>query len=977
MAGARIPVHGVAVPVSLRGVRLALGWVATALQRAWLTRHALLLLAALAWVSAVCANSDVQYRIDRYSRAEGLAGDSINQIVPLSDGHILVTSFYDPPTLFDGHRFTTLADPGVEAPGRPMSVAFEYAPGVLVLGGAGVRSIRTGPLHGAGRSVELPTPADTVRAFARHGDLLLVGTNAGLHVLVDLTTENAHWRGPAALPGREISAITVSRDGRLLVGTDAGLYVGLIDDLRLVPHEQAHDVYIWTVVEAADGTIHVATRGRGLLSLVGQSIEVLDTRSGFAHDVVRQMQLDGEGGLWVATAGAGLVHLHSDGGRSVLDTSDGLPGDTLYSVVVDEEGSIWTAGPGVGLVRVRATAFQRWGRAEGLLTAFTWTLHEDRERGWLYAGGNSGITRRRGADTQVLGPPGSGSAAVVRALHATRSQLWVGTDAGLYSWVEGAGFEVAEALAQARVTIVEPLADGRLLVAGNGVWLYDGREARSQPLPISGPVMVLAVAEDEAHGLWIATADHGLWLRTAESQDRQLVGSEVGSIRGLLRLRGQLVLAARGLHVLDIQSRQLRPLAAFNEAHPTQVHALIADDHGGLWAPTNIGLFRFELPAFEAFVAANGPEPLPNAYELSDGLSSTEFNGGSQGSALQTTDGMLWLASTNGAIGIRPGRVQRPRIAARAVVLGLSADGDVMTLPDSPRLRLPAGIRQVLIDYTALPASAGGEAQFRYRLLPGFESLVPAAAERRATFTGLRPGAYRFEVEAIRPGAQAIPTLASIEFEIAPAWHQQALTWVLVTLVSLALLLGVPAFHIHGLRIQRRQLLEQVREKTAVLEQLAATDSLTGLPNRRSFRDGFERMQAPFGLLIIDIDHFKRYNDSAGHQAGDEALISVAKVLRMSASGQDLVARLGGEEFALLCPGSVAEALQRRAELLRAQLAQAAIAHPDSPLGPCLTVSIGGASAQAHEALAVLYQRADQALYTAKREGRDRVVIDL
>ena len=170
-----------------------------------------------------------------------------------------------------------------------------------------------------------------------------------------------------------------------------------------------------------------------------------------------------------------------------------------------------------------------------------------------------------------------------------------------------------------------------------------------------------------------------------------------------------------------------------------------------------------------------------------------------------------------------------------------------------------------------------------------------------------------------------------------------------------------------------------------LLRQLADRDSLTGLHNRRSFhrqldtlwRQG-QREAQPLAMLLGDIDHFKRYNDCYGHQAGDETLQRVAWLFEEAARRPlDMAVRLGGEEFALLLYGSTADDARQRAEELRARLEQLAIEHAGSPAG-LVTLSLGGVSLMSGDPLRSMdefYVLADQALYRAKAAGRNRVVM--
>jgi len=165
---------------------------------------------------------------------------------------------------------------------------------------------------------------------------------------------------------------------------------------------------------------------------------------------------------------------------------------------------------------------------------------------------------------------------------------------------------------------------------------------------------------------------------------------------------------------------------------------------------------------------------------------------------------------------------------------------------------------------------------------------------------------------------------------------------------------------------------------------LSRTDALTGLANRRAFDLGLAeevsratRHGVPLALLLVDIDHFKRYNDHYGHPAGDECLRRVAAALHeCAARPADLVARLGGEEFALLLPHQSSEGALALAERCVQAVDAAAIAHGSSPVAPFVTVSVGVAQLRsgASQDPAALLAAADAALYQAKQRGRHRAI---
>jgi diguanylate cyclase (GGDEF)-like protein len=177
---------------------------------------------------------------------------------------------------------------------------------------------------------------------------------------------------------------------------------------------------------------------------------------------------------------------------------------------------------------------------------------------------------------------------------------------------------------------------------------------------------------------------------------------------------------------------------------------------------------------------------------------------------------------------------------------------------------------------------------------------------------------------------------------------------------------------------------EALERANAELTRLSWTDALTGAHNRRGFDEHLAsehrralRHGTPLALLLVDVDHFKRFNDRHGHPAGDAALQRIAAVLLAQARRPgERVARYGGEEFALVLPHCSAEGASIVAQRCLDAVAQAAVAHDDSPLGRVVTVSIGAASVRAGDTPADLIARADAELYRAKQGGRARACVE-
>ncbi len=199
--------------------------------------------------------------------------------------------------------------------------------------------------------------------------------------------------------------------------------------------------------------------------------------------------------------------------------------------------------------------------------------------------------------------------------------------------------------------------------------------------------------------------------------------------------------------------------------------------------------------------------------------------------------------------------------------------------------------------------------------------------------------------------------------------------------VLLALVIGMILRRARIVQGQVELRTEELNQTNIALSRLVRNDALTGIANRRHFEEAFEaewgrglRHGHSLGLLLLDVDYFKRYNDHYGHPRGDACLIEVARALEGCVRRPgDLVARIGGEEFALLLP--VTREVHGIAQLCRQRVEVLQIPHADSPIGPGVTISIGGGviTPAGHKTPRDFRAEVDHALYAAKKGGRNTV----
>jgi diguanylate cyclase (GGDEF)-like protein len=894
--------------------------------------------------------------------------------------------------------------PDAGLPDTRVSSLLEDAHGTLWVGTLGEGLYRAD----GGRFVAVAAeavPGRRVRSLAEDGDgALWVATEAGL---VRLDAGGATVFGTEdGIAGADLFDLLVDRQGRLWVGAETGLGRRRADgdwDLLTTADGLSSD-RVRALAEDAEGNLWIGTEDGGLNRLAGGAFTVLNAARGLPVDSVQEVLADEEGNLWIGTSGGGLVRLQ-DGRFATFGVDEGVAAPVVRSIAETADGALWIGGG--GLSRFSGGETRTWTTAQGLTSDIVTSLVED-QGSTLWVGTFGGgllrwdVARWQDGPVEVVRAGAGLPSDNVNALLAARDgALWVGTDnAGLvrlagsvsatdhrtdgathFTTTDGLPGDSIQALYESRDgTLWVGTSEGLARLAGDpGDYTVEAwTTADGLPAP-----SLLAFHEAADGALWIGTAGDGL-VRFASGRFEQLT------------------------------VRQGLP----NDA----ILALLDDGAGGLWGSTNRGIFRTTLVELEAALA--GRRLVPQVFGIADGMRSEEGYGGTQPSALRDRRGRLWFATVRGAAVVdprwRPPVAPTPTllvesVAAAGVVLshapgsdasgapssgGSSAASNVASgalssgsssTPSSDPVRLPARARAVEIRYTATALRAPQRLRFRYRLEGHDEEWIDAGDRRTAFYSRLPGGEYTFRVTASLEGESAPLGEATTRLAVTPALHERSATRVGGVALLLAAAMGVHRLRTWRLRRRQHELeaivdarTEELQQANSELERLAAVDGLTGIPNRRALDLALDRAWhehrrrgAPLSFVLCDVDHFKTYNDTCGHPAGDAVLREVAATLAADCRrATDVAARYGGEEFAVLLPDTTVDDAASLAVSLLAAVRARRLPHPASPVADHVTMSVGVATVVPSGDLTPgdLTHRADEMLYRAKREGRNRVV---
>ena len=968
----------------------------------------------------------------RFEDVDGLPQNTVHAILVDREG-LLWAGTQDGAASFDGHSWERVDLPNGLRSNFVRSM-LETADGALWVGSqAGGLARRRDGKWTVFEPGDSGLPDDRVNALVERqrpdgGYELWIGTHEGGVVRYD----GENWTVfavAAGLPSAQIWDLLVTQEAggeRLWIGTGAGLTSLRLSDGAVETPPGAPRDSVSSVLSLADSdgssSLWVGTYGAGLWRLRAGEWSRVGPAEGLPNLFLTDLAPSpsgGPGAFWIATDGGGLAQ-HQGGRIRALDLGADLSSRAAYKVLetTTEQGAqaVWIGTRNNGLLRLVDgfwRTFQPFPETPNVpVNAILYRVEDGGARSlWIGTDGFGLAIRRDGGWRRLSSMSGAIGNDTVMAITETKSvgrgsRVWVGTRHGGLSVLQGdrwrrftvAGGELPNDMVQALAEEVGEPGKGKLWVGTrDGLASFDGTtwnrgEARDGFPQGSVLSLLSSTSPSGARELWIGTTDglsvrdgagwrrwdarsgltnaavQALHLRTMESGRRELwIGTDGG-----------------GALWLDPDDPSSGPQASDQAGYPMlpngTVYAILEDDSRRLYVLTNSGVSR---------LTPGSGTGLPGHLDHFTTEHGLPLNQGNRGAFQKDPEGRLWFGTVGGAAAFDPQlelvdrRPKRMRLAASAL------DCDDCELCDGGLLDHDQN--RILFRYSLL--SFFGERLTRFRSqLEGHEPTATgwgAAAEREVG--GLPGGRYLFRVWG-RDVAGNIAGPAELSFTIRPAPWQTHSARALAALVLGGLGFGFFRARSRAHAQRERALEELVDAKTrrlqranAQLVELSFVDALTSVPNRRRFDEQFAeewkrslRSGASIGLVLIDIDNFKGYNDAYGHLQGDDCLRQVASAMADGlARAGDVIARYGGEEFAVILPATVSAGALLVAEALRRRVVALGLSNSGARGQRLVTVSCGVAAMvpTLDSDPADLFRRADEALYRAKRAGGNESAI--
>jgi len=683
---------------------------------------------------------------------------------------------------FDGTEFVTYVKASApEMRSNMMTAIIAARDGSIYAStdGAGLIRVDGRRVSSIGAAQGLPTEAVTSLYESGNGTVW-IGTKKGL----------ARRQGDgriSVVPGSETQSVTSLIEdwsGQLWIGTMHGL--ATLKDNRLVRHDNDGfpTAQILSLCVSRDGSVWIGTNGSGLVRYRAGQFRTYNSEDGLPSTTINALYEDSHGTLWIGTLDHGVGRLR-DEHFNFDSNAIGIGNKAVSSVREDREGNIWI-GSAAGLTRITEGRVVPYTTAQGLAANNVHTVTSD-PSGALWIGSGKGIQTLDGR--HLTGLP---SEKVMTTWSARDGSFWVGTlDKGVSRLYQGhtTNYDTTSGLLSNMIfSLYEDRAGSIWVGTSRGVnHIVDGA-LTSERWKLSGE-NIGVIFEDRSGAMWIGTQDGGL-NRIANGSITSFSKQSGPASDFILALHqdssGSMWVGTAGGGLSRFKSGKWSTLTTRDGLLDDNVFAILEDDNGLFWMSSNKGIFRVSRQQLDDVAEGLVSKVTPVAYGKAEGMADRECNGGTQPVAWKTSDGKLWFATIKGIAMIDPNRA-RSSMAPPVIVQDVIAGGKRMD-PTGP-VTLEPGTKSLEFRYAGINLAAPEKVHYQYKL-DGFDKeWVDAGTRRHASYTNLKPGAYRFQVRAANddgPWSTATTTFRQRAFFYQTSWFLGGLALVFIGAIASA-----------------------------------------------------------------------------------------------------------------------------------------------------------------------------------------------
>lgn len=816
---------------------------------------------------------------------------------------------------------------------------------------------------------------NVIRALFLDSDgQLWIGTYNGLDRYDIEEGKFYHYRDKGkegySLPSKYVMAIVDGGNGTLWLGTWDGGISKFDKTTGRIKTYSLEDNRVYSLHISSSGTIWAGTWGGGLFILdpVSGKAERYVNRIGnitsISHDIIYSILQDDAGLYWIGTNGGG-VNITSPDKRSDLvlyhddNNPDSLSKGAVYSLLQDQRGDIWIGLYGGGLDRwnpeTNLIEHYRENDGRGLPYDTVTSLYQD-STGKLLVGTLKGLVYYD-TDKDRFIPYLIDSEHVYALFEDLNKNIWVGTyDNGLYKYSRAEGelthyssrIDKPGTISSNLVTSFVEYYGTIWIGTNEGLNIYNKKTDSFSTYTLD-PEDITSLSSNSVRTLFI------------DSRNRLWIGTEGG-----------------GLNLYNQEDDNFTHYLKQNGFSDDSVTGILEDDSERIWCSTKNGITVFNTDT--------GRMTILTEY---DGLPDPNLNFG----VLKDAKGYLYFSSSKG-ISKFSQKVSRLNTHKPPVyITSVSGVGggliNPFTFDRNSVLELPDHQSTISFEFIGLDYTAPLKNSYKYKL-DGFDSgWIDSNGAVDVRYVNLAPGKYTFRVEAMNNDGVKSRNEDYIKFRVVPTFWESIWAQIIYDLLLILAIFAVIKFREHYYLKKKVVELELLRERLTdtnqELKEISVKDPLTGLYNRREMDERIalevvrsRRFKEPLSVFMIDIDYFKDYNDRYGHKEGDECIVEIAEMLnRCLVRTSDFVARYGGDEFCAVLPRYEEDEARKMGEKIKRTIQKKRIKHLKTGIGGIVTVSIGIVSGIASEKTTPdsYIKTADKALYKAKKQGRNRVIL--